>query len=69
METFLCLRFPLTGDSLEMPTNETERERERRGAGGAFRERNGFWKELDCNKQTIARTNNTENKTGTARTF
>ena len=67
METFLCLRFPLTGDSLEMPTNETERERE--GGGGAFRERNGFWKELDCNEQTIARTNNTENKTGTARTF
>ena len=29
METFLRLRFPLTGDSLEMPTNETERERER----------------------------------------
>ena len=49
---------------------QREREREKGGgAGGAFRERNGFWKELDCNKQTIARTNNTENKTGTARTF
>ena len=71
VETFLCLRFPLTGDSLEMPTNETERGRggERGREGGAFRERNGFWKELDCIEQTIALTNNTENKTGTARTF
>ena len=47
---------------------QRERERER-GAGGAFRERNGFWKKLDCIEQTIARTNNTENKTGPARTF
>ena len=52
-----------------MKQREGERERERGREGGAFRERNGFWKELDCNEQTIARTNNTENKTGTERTF
>ena len=52
-----------------MKQREGERERERGREGGAFRERNGFWKELDCNEQTIARINNTENKTGTARTF